>query len=56
MWGLNGALGVLGSLVAILMSMSFGIRACLFARAACYLALLLPAHALGMGGSDIRRE
>jgi hypothetical protein len=52
MWGLNGALGVLGSLVAIVISMSFGIRACLLAGAACYLALLLPAPVLGIG----RRE
>ena len=51
MWGLNGALGVLGSLVAILISMTFGIRACLLAGAACYLALLLPAQALGIGRS-----
>lgn len=51
MWGLNGALGVLGSLLAILISMSFGIRACLFAGAACYLALLLPARVLGIGRS-----
>jgi hypothetical protein len=49
MWGLNGALGVLGSLVAIVISMSLGIRACLFAGAACYLALALPAVALGIG-------
>ena len=55
MWGLNGALGVLGSLLAILISMSFGIRACLFAGAACYLALLLPAAALGIGRAQQRR-
>jgi hypothetical protein len=52
MWGLNGALGVLGSLGAIVLSMSFGIRACLFVGAACYLALLLPAGILAIG----RRE
>jgi hypothetical protein len=52
MWGLNGALGVLGSLLAIVISMSFGIRACLLTGAACYLALLIPASALGIG----RRE
>ena len=51
---MNGAFGVLGSLVAILISMSFGIRACLFTGAACYLALLVPASALGIGrrGAD----
>jgi hypothetical protein len=46
MWGLNGALGVLGSMVAILISMSIGIRACLLVGAACYLLLWFPAQAL----------
>ena len=55
MWGLNGALGVLGSLLAIVISMTFGIRACLFAGAACYLALLLPTAAL-VRAQDVGRS
>jgi hypothetical protein len=46
MWGLNGAFGVLGSLLSIVIAMSFGIRACLLTGAACYLLLSLPAHRL----------
>ena len=59
MWGLNGALGVLGSLAAVVISMSFGIRACLLIGAACYLLLSLPAHhlyrrALSQSGRSIQ--
>ena len=46
MWGLNGALGVLGSLAAIVIAMTYGIQACLFAGAATYLLLTLPAQQL----------
>jgi hypothetical protein len=51
MWGLNGAFGVLGSLAAILVSMSVGIRACLLVGAACYLLLSFPARHLGSRGA-----
>lgn len=43
MWGLNGALGVLGSLGSIVIGMTLGIRACLLLGAACYLLLSVPA-------------
>ena len=46
MWGLNGALGVVGSLASIVISMSIGIRACLLIAAGSYLLLSLPAHHL----------
>jgi hypothetical protein len=46
MWGLNGALGVLGTLVSVLIAMAFGIRASLLAGAACYLLLTAPFYAL----------
>ena len=49
MWGLNGAFGVLGGMVAILISMSLGIRACLLVGAACYLLLSFSARALWAG-------
>ncbi len=42
MWGLNGAFGVLGSAVAVLVSMSFGISRCFFLAAFCYLVLVVP--------------
>jgi hypothetical protein len=42
MWGLNGAFGVLGSALAVLVSMSFGISRCFFMAALCYLALAVP--------------
>ncbi len=46
MWGLNGALGVLGSAVAVLVSMSLGISRCFWLAAVCYLALVVPLTAL----------
>ncbi|HEY8021675.1 MAG TPA: class I SAM-dependent methyltransferase, partial [Thermoanaerobaculia bacterium] len=46
MWGLNGAFGVLGSALAVLVSMSLGISRCFWLAAACYLALALPILAL----------
>jgi hypothetical protein len=46
MWGLNGAFGVLGSLAAVVISMSLGIRACLLVGAPCYLLLSVPARHL----------
>ena len=58
MWGMNGAFGVLGSLASIVISMSFGIRACLLIGAGCYLLLFLPAHhlyGLAIAGREITR-
>jgi hypothetical protein len=42
MWGVNGACGVLGSVVAVAISMWIGIQANLFAAAAIYVGLLVP--------------
>jgi SAM-dependent methyltransferase len=46
MWGLNGAFGVLGSALAVPVSMSFGISRCFYLAALCYLALVIPIAAL----------
>ncbi|HXO22569.1 MAG TPA: hypothetical protein VOA87_21820 [Thermoanaerobaculia bacterium] len=42
MWGLNGAFGVLGSVLAVVLSMTFGISRCFLLAALCYLALGVP--------------
>lgn len=39
-WGINGATGVLASVLAVMLGISFGIGATLLASAACYLALI----------------
>jgi predicted membrane-bound spermidine synthase len=44
-WGINGAAGVLGSVLAVALSIGFGIGATLIAGAVCYLALA-PAAAV----------
>jgi hypothetical protein len=49
-WGINGATGVLASVVAVMLSMALGIRVTLFAAALCYLCLIPAALWLaGMG-------
>jgi len=50
MWGLNGALGVMGTLASVVIAMTLGIRACLLVGGACYLLLAIPLHVLGTGG------
>jgi hypothetical protein len=45
-WGINGAAGVLASIVAVASSIAFGIHATLALGGICYLALTLPAYAL----------
>jgi len=45
-WGINGATGVLASVLAVMLSMAFGIRVTLAAAALCYLALIPAAVAL----------
>jgi hypothetical protein len=42
MWGVNGACGVLGSVIAVAISMWVGIQANLFAAAFIYMGLLVP--------------
>jgi hypothetical protein len=39
-WGINGATGVLASVLAIMLSMSMGIHVTLLSSAACYAALI----------------
>jgi spermidine synthase len=46
-WGINGAAGVLASIIAVALSLAYGIRSTLVVGAACY--LLLIASAWGMG-------
>lgn len=49
-WGINGAAGVLGSSLAVVLSIAFGIYVTMFASALCY-ALLIPAGvAIGFAG------
>jgi len=45
-WGINGAAGVLGSVLAIALSIAYGIRVTLSLGALCYLALLPASMAL----------
>lgn len=46
MWGINGAFGVLASILAVLVSMWLGIQANLWIAASAYLLVVLPATAL----------
>lgn len=50
MWGVNGASGVLASIVAVALSMWAGIDTNLLLAGGLYLLLLLPAHALAARG------
>jgi hypothetical protein len=57
-WGINGATGVLASVLAVMLSMAFGIRVTLAAAALCYLGLFPAASALlalGVSYSTERR-
>jgi len=45
-WGVNGAAGVLGSVLAIALSIAWGIRLTLSLGALCYVALLPASQAL----------
>jgi hypothetical protein len=49
-WGINGAAGVLGSILAVAIGITFGIKVTLFLGAACY-AMLVPAAMMLRGGS-----
>ena len=46
-WGINGAAGVLGSAIAIALSIAFGIGTTLILGAVCYLALIPAAAIIG---------
>ena len=45
-WGINGAAGVLASIVAVVLSIALGISATLIGGALCYFSLIAPALAL----------
>jgi hypothetical protein len=46
MWGVNGACGVMASIVAVMVSMWLGIQINLLIAALLYLALAVPMRAL----------
>jgi hypothetical protein len=52
MWGVNGACGVLGSVIAVAISMWIGIQANLFAAAVIYAGLLVPLLVLRSSGAS----
>ena len=45
-WGINGATGVLASVLAVMIGMAFGIKVTMVLAAVCYLALIPTAQAL----------
>jgi hypothetical protein len=45
-WGINGAAGVLGSVLAVMVSMAFGINVTMLLAGTCYLLLIPFARAL----------
>jgi uncharacterized membrane protein YhaH (DUF805 family) len=45
-WGINGATGVLASVVAVMIGISFGIDVTMIVAALCYLALIPTARIL----------
>jgi hypothetical protein len=47
-WGINGAAGVLGSVIAVALSIAFGIRTTLLLGALCYLALIPAGLMIGI--------
>jgi hypothetical protein len=49
MWGVNGAAGVMASIVAVMVSMWLGIDVSLWIAAALYAALVFPMRALSGG-------
>ena len=53
-WGINGAAGVLGSVMAIALSIAFGIGTTLLLGAACYLALIAAASLMGFAPAPAR--
>jgi MFS family permease len=51
-WGINGAAGVLASIVAVVLSIALGISATLIGGALCYFALIAPALALSRASTS----
>jgi hypothetical protein len=56
MWGINGACGVMASIVAVMVSMWVGIEANLLIAGGLYLMLAAPMRALYAGGSTTPRS
>ena len=52
-WGINGATGVLASVLGVILSMSFGINVTLLIAAACYLLVIPTGFALLAMGARI---
>jgi hypothetical protein len=46
LWGINGATGVLASVLAVMIGMAFGINVTMFIAGLCYLALIPTARTL----------
>lgn len=55
-WGINGAAGVLASILAVVISIAFGINVTVAAGALCYLALVPVAASLGFAGDQRASE
>jgi hypothetical protein len=56
-WGINGAMGVLASVLGVIVSMSLGINVTLLLAAACYLALIpISFRLLAMGKAAAQAE
>jgi spermidine synthase len=53
-WGINGATGVLASVLAVMISMAFGINVTMFAAGLCYLAVIPTARALLLISSAVK--
>ena len=53
MWGVNGACGVMASILAVMVSMWLGIQVNLIIAAVLYLALTIPMRALRSGNSQL---
>jgi hypothetical protein len=56
MWGVNGACGVLASILAVMVSLWLGIQTNLWIAAVLYALLALPIRALGRGATPDRRS
>ncbi len=54
-WGINGATGVLASVLAVMVGMTFGINVTMFMAGVCYLALIPTASALLAISPDSQR-
>ena len=56
MWGVNGACGVMASIVAVMVSMWIGIHANLLIAAGLYVLLALPMRALARSAALVKSQ